>query len=70
MKVVVIEERIFNQFLMLMDDLILRIERIGHAIEIFDNAIIPNFKPLLDWERYVSNKNLSELLKINRHTFI
>lgn len=27
MKVVVIEERIFNQFLMLVDDLILRIER-------------------------------------------
>lgn len=29
MKVVVIEERIFNQFLMLMDDLIPRIERMA-----------------------------------------
>ena len=70
MKVVVIEERIFNKFLTLLNALIQRIERIGHAIEIFDNTIIPNFKPLFDWERYVSNKNLSELLKINRHTFI
>ncbi len=46
------------------------IERIVHAIEIFDNAIITNFKPLLDGERYVSDKDLSELLKINRRTLI
>lgn len=46
------------------------IKRIDHAIEIFDNAIILNFKPLLDGERYVSDKDLSELLKINRRTLI
>ena len=46
------------------------IERIDHAIEIFNKAIIPNFKPLLNRERYVSDKDLSELLKINRRTLI
>lgn len=46
------------------------VEQIGHAIEVFDSTILSNFRPLLNGERYISDKDLSEFLKINRRTLI
>lgn len=46
------------------------IGQICHAIEVFDSIILSNFRPLLNGERYISDKDLSCLLNINRRSLV
>lgn len=46
------------------------IEQIHHVIEVFEKTVIPNFRPLLGGEQYISDRKLSELLNINRRSLV